>query len=204
MKKQLVFAAVFCFVIFGLGFAGSARAENVYYYGDSIGNVVVTPSDLGVDSVGTLPTSPFYFFKEWKRGLTRLFTFDSVAKAQLELNITNQIAAEVLEVAKAYDACAANALGGGKSCKPEDKVGAVKNALQNFTNAQERLNFRITTINGTSNVVDSERFLKAVDEKTAKHAALLEQVSARMTFTRTGNCGAFCRQYEELQSFVDN
>lgn len=164
MNKQLVLPVVLGVIVFGLGFSPTAHAANNFAQGETLVHLTtITPSDLGVDSVGTLPTSPFYFFKEWKRGITRLFTFDSVAKAQLELNITNQIAAEVLEVNKA---------------NPDD-VGALKNALNKFTDAQERLRFRITTINGTSNVTDSESLLKAVDEKTAKHAVLLEQIVER-------------------------
>src|SRR3989344_2096576 len=101
MKRQLILAAVFSIIIFGSGSADRAFAVQ----GDPIPGVGVglegedesiTASDLGVDTVGPLPTSPFYFLKEWKRGITRLFSFDSLAKAQLELDITNQIAAEVL------------------------------------------------------------------------------------------------------------
>src|SRR3989344_3214495 len=167
MKKQVVLAAVFSIVFFGFGSSNFALALGEPIPGIDI---VVCPScnitayDLGVDSVGTLPTSSFYFFKEWKRGIARLFTFYAIAKAELELNITNQIAAEVLEVAKTSSAV---------------NYTGLERALQNFTDAQERLRFRITTINGTSNIVDSERFLKAVDEKTAKHAVLLEQLTEK-------------------------
>ena len=105
MKRQLILAAVFSIIIFGSGSADRAFAVQ----GDPIPGVEVglegedesiTASGLGVDTVGTLPTSPFYFLKQWGRGFTRLFTFGSIAKAQLELNITNQIAAELQEVAK--------------------------------------------------------------------------------------------------------
>ncbi|OGG56366.1 hypothetical protein A3D71_01600 [Candidatus Kaiserbacteria bacterium RIFCSPHIGHO2_02_FULL_55_20] len=167
MKKQLVLAAVFSIVFFGFGSSNFALALGEPIPGIDIvvcPSCNITASDLGVDSVGTLPTSSFYFFKEWKRGIARLFTFYAIAKAELELNITNQIAAEVLEVAKTSSAV---------------NYTGLERALQNFTDAQERLRFRITTINGTSNIVDSERFLKAVDEKTAKHAVLLEQLTEK-------------------------
>jgi len=169
MKRQLILAAVFSIIIFGSGFADRAFAVQ----GDPIPGVEVglegedesiTASGLGVDTVGTLPTSPFYFLKQWGRGFTRLFTFGSIAKAQLELNITNQIAAELQEVAKTSSTI---------------NYTGLERALKNYTDAQERLNFRITTINGTSNIVDAAKLLEDVDEKTAKHVELLQKLAER-------------------------
>jgi len=177
MKKQLALPVLLAVLLFGFAFPNSALAvagepiAGVDVNLGSNGGGLMVSSDLGVDSVGTLPTSPLYFLKEWKRGITRFFTFDSVAKAQLELNITNQIAAEVLEVAKTSSTV---------------NYTGLERALQNYTDAQERLRFRITTINGTSNIVDSERFLKQVDEKTALHAALLQQLDANTDSSTPG------------------
>lgn len=55
----------------------------------------VSPADLGLPIPGVLPSNPFYFFKEWKRGIRRSLTFDSVKTTQLELNILNERAAEI-------------------------------------------------------------------------------------------------------------
>lgn len=140
----------------------------------------ITPADLGITDVGTLPDSSFYFLKEWGWGFKRFFTFDPIAKAELELKITNVKAAELLEVEKAYDACVANALGGDKTCKPGDKVGAIKKALENYTNAQERLITQVAK--PTHNPTDARvvELLKNIDEKTALHVALLEQLSQKI------------------------
>ena len=44
---------------------------------------IITSDDLGVFDPGILPTSRWYFFKEWGRGIQRVFTFNAVAKAAL-------------------------------------------------------------------------------------------------------------------------
>ena len=129
----------------------------------SVSMSTVTYTGLERADVGTLPTSPFYFLKQWGRGITRIFTFGSLPKAQLELDITNQIAAELLEIHNA---------------NPDD-AKTLEKALANFTNAQERLNFRMSAVNKTPNGTDSEDLLRDVDAKAAKYATLLEQVAER-------------------------
>lgn len=166
MKKQFILVAIFSFIIFGFGFTNSAQALSDPIPGIDIvvkpnqGGIAITSSDLGVDNVGTLPNSRFYFLKQWGRGIERLFTFNPVAKAELELTITNQIAAEMLTVEKA---------------NPDD-TSAIKKALENYTNSQERLNMRIGKLPATTNP-NVEKLLKNIDEKTAKQASLIEQLT---------------------------
>src|SRR3989338_4474120 len=58
----------------------------------------ITTADLGVDNPGMLPTNPFYFVKEWGRGIKMIFTFNKVSKAEYALKVVNQKAAEALKV----------------------------------------------------------------------------------------------------------
>jgi len=57
--------------------------------------VAISPTDLDLPAPGVLPSNPFYFFKEWKRGLKRTLTFNSIKTARLELDILNERAAEI-------------------------------------------------------------------------------------------------------------
>lgn len=172
MKKQFILVAVLSFIILGLGFINFVEAiGGVPISGTPIGlegepsiSIDIKDYNLGITNVGTLPTSNFYFLKKWKRGITRLFTFGSVAKAQLELNITNQIAAEVFEVEK----------------ENPDNIKAIGNALQNYTKAQDRLNIRIAGLSDTSSNPNIASLLKEVDDKTSKHIALLEQLNTEL------------------------
>lgn len=167
MKKQFILGIVFGAVVlsFGLSFLNSVRAGEPIdgvdtKLGKNLGGLMVS-SDLGINNVGTLPTSNFYFFKEWSRGIQRFFTIDSVAKAQLELNITNQTAAELLVVDE----------------NNPNNAGVLEKAYQNYTKAQERLIARLTALQETSTNPKVADLLKKVDEETAKHAVLLDQIN---------------------------
>lgn len=123
----------------------------------------MTVTELGVENPGTLPTSPFYFLKEWGRGLERLFTFNSVKKAELELRITNEKAAEALKV---------------QETKPDD-AEALTIALENYTGAGERLQARLAKLKETSENPNVEKLLEKLAEQTLKHAILLNQLAER-------------------------
>ncbi|MDO8483282.1 MAG: DUF5667 domain-containing protein [bacterium] len=123
----------------------------------------ITPADLGIQNSGTLPTSRLYFLKEWRRGLTRLFTFNATSRAELELRITNEKAAEALKV---------------EEIKPDDGEALV-NALENYTKAQENLRMRLIDLEETSENPRVEKLLEQLNEQTLKHAVLLDQLAER-------------------------
>ncbi len=120
-------------------------------------------TDLGVENVGTLPSSHFYFFKEWRRGIQRIFTFNKTAKAELELSITNEKAAEILGV---------------EQSEPDNSL-ALQTAITNYAQAQVRLKDRLAEVEGDSNDTGVARLIEKVDSKTQKHLFLLLQVSGR-------------------------
>ncbi|MFA5821083.1 MAG: Ig-like domain repeat protein [Candidatus Gracilibacteria bacterium] len=132
--------------------------------------ITMTASDLGVKDVGILPTSNLYFLKEWGRGFSRFFTWRATSRVKLELEITNQIAAELLKVEAFFP--------NGVGVPGANDLTALKNALENYTKAQERLNMRIGKLPAISNP-NVGKLLKEVDEKTAKHAGLLEQLTGK-------------------------
>ena len=121
------------------------------------------PADLGITDVGTLPTSTWYFFKEWGRGLERFFTFNQVKKAELELRITNEKAAEALAV---------------QTAKPDD-AGALTTALENYTKAAERLEARLVKVKETSENPNIAELLERLNDQTLKHALLFNQLAQR-------------------------
>ena len=185
--KKITFAVIFSLIIFGFGFTNSALAIgtqpiDITSLGDEVGVSLMASSDLGVDNVGTLPTSNFYFFKEWGRGFSRFFTFNATAKAELELKITNEKAAEALAVEKA---------------NPDDAEALTK-ALQNYTKAQERLNTRLLKLKDNSENPKVAELLKKVDEKTAKHAELLEQLVGKIA------TGTIVNDDTDVSKILDN
>ena len=165
MKKNLslsIIVTALAGVIF-LSTATATLAAKGIVKGIGSGGGSITVSDLNVGSVGALPTSTWYFFKEWGRGLEQFFTFNSIKKAELELRFTNEKAAEALKVQEE---------------KPDD-ASALATALLNYTNAEERLQVRIAKLKETSENPDMEKLLEKLDEQTLKHANLLNQLAER-------------------------
>jgi len=129
--------------------------------GGSAGSITV--SDLGITDVGTLPSSKWYFFKEWGRGFERFFTFNLVKKTELELRITNEKAAEALKVQLDNPVDA-----------PELAI-----ALENYTKAAERLQARLAKLKETSENPNVGKLLEKLNEQTLKHAILFNQFAVR-------------------------
>ena len=123
----------------------------------------VTNADLGVEDPGLLPTNPFYFFKEIGRGLQRAFTFNTVAKTELELKIASEKAAEAKKVAQ------------------EDPANerAIARAMLNYERAQERLRARLESLRETSENPNIDRLLDAIAQRQIVHEKLLEGLEAK-------------------------
>jgi len=124
---------------------------------------MILSTDLGVGDVGTLPTSSFYFFKEWKRDISRMFTWNALSRVELELRITNEKAAESLKV---------------EEKNPRD-ANALAIALKNYLGAEDLLQKRLTQMKDTSENPDVEKLLKKVDAQTLQHALLLNQIAEK-------------------------
>ena len=129
----------------------------------------ITTADLGIQNPGTLPTSPFYFFKEWRRGIQGLFTFNKVAKAELEAKFSNEKAAELKVV---------------QEQRPDDER-AIGRALSNFQRSQERLRVRLEKVQDSSQNPNIDKLLDKVVTKSVLHEKLLEEVQARNEGTET-------------------
>jgi hypothetical protein len=73
--------------------------------------------DLGVSEPKILPGNPFYFLKDWVRGIRLFFAFSPVKKAELRLKIANE---KLVEVQKLVE------------LKKDPKL--IEKALENFQN----------------------------------------------------------------------
>ena len=118
----------------------------------------VTSADLGVQDPGLLPTHPFYFLKEIGRGLRRAVTFNGVAKTELELQITNEKAAEAKKVAE----------------QNTSDARGITRALLNYERAQERLRARLENLRETSENPNIDRLLNQITQRAIVHEKLLE------------------------------
>ncbi|MEK7478509.1 MAG: DUF5667 domain-containing protein, partial [Patescibacteria group bacterium] len=87
----------------------------------------VTTKDLGVSDPGMLPGNPFYFLKEWGREVKISFSFKAVKKAETQLQIVNERAAEIKKL---------------KDLLPASNKSFVK-SLDNYQKSIDLLNERI-------------------------------------------------------------
>jgi hypothetical protein len=60
----------------------------------------VSAQDLGISEPKVLPDSPFYFLKNWGRGIRLFFAFNPGAKAQLRLKFANEKIVEAEKLAE--------------------------------------------------------------------------------------------------------
>ncbi|MDI6603311.1 MAG: DUF5667 domain-containing protein [Patescibacteria group bacterium] len=58
----------------------------------------VQPQDLGISEPKLLPDSPFYFLKNWARGIQNLVTINPVKKAELRMKFANEKLMEVKKI----------------------------------------------------------------------------------------------------------
>lgn len=163
MKKYIISLVLALGVFVGFGAVLYAESPSVGAVGASSENKMMTSVDLGVADVGTLPTSKLYFWKEWKRNLSRAFTWDPLKEAELELRIANEKAAEVLTVEEANPA----------------NQKAIELALKNYANAHDRLQMRIIAVKGGSDERNAEMLLEKLDKQSLTHATLFGQIATR-------------------------
>ena len=102
--------------------------------------------DLGVENVGLLPSNPFYFLKEWGRGVRKFFIANAVRKAELELEIVNEKAAELEKLA---------------AIAPNNKTG-IAGALNNYSIAAANLTARLDSFTETTPHPNAARLVNAV------------------------------------------
>lgn len=126
---------------------------------------IITSADLGVNNAGILPTSPWYFLKEWARNIRKFFTFDLVKKAELELKFANEKAAEILKVAESN-------LKEAESKREQ----ALKKAIENYQKSQQRLKENLSKLEESSKNPNIEKLISRVDERMEKHLELLNQI----------------------------
>ena len=121
--------------------------------------------DLGVENVGLLPSNPFYFLKEWGRGVRKFFTSSSVRKARLEFDVVNEKAAE---------------LGRLVEITPNNKVGLVA-AFDNYTLAVGNLEARLTGFTETVTNPAVSQLVGDILSRSIQHRNLFDQLDFKFS-----------------------
>jgi hypothetical protein len=110
------------------------------------------------ERVGLLPGNPFYFLKEWRRGLSRLFTRDPIAKTELEIKIIDERGAEIERLEE-------------KNASQR----ALERALANFEKSRMRL---AETLMNLPSIEVNPRVSEVIDEIAKRTVRQVEMITA--------------------------
>jgi len=121
------------------------------------------PQALGLNRVGLLPTSPFYFLKEWWRGLRVGWTRDPVKKSEVQLRILSEKMAEAEAIAQ-------------KGLKPE----VLEKAFSNYEDSMNKLKTRLEAVKETSENPNINRILDGIAEAEIRHFEILDKILERV------------------------
>ena len=163
MKKTLILAL---FIVLAAGLNVnyiSAQGTSAERTSATTSVSEITSSDLGVENPGILPTSPFYFLKNWGRTIRRTITINPVKKANLELEIVNQQAAEINQM---------------KEVSPE-RIDFITEAAENYQSNIERLKTRLDELKETNKNPNVDALLEKLADRSVKHQQLFDELKKK-------------------------
>jgi len=120
---------------------------------------ISVPKALGLKKLGLLPTSPFYFLKEWWRGWKVGWIRDPIKKSEAQLQILSEKLAEAEEVAQG-------------TTKPE----VLEKAFDNYANAMDKLKTRLEGLKETSENPNIDKLLDKITEAEIRHSEVLDKI----------------------------
>lgn len=120
----------------------------------------LTLQDLGVEQAGILPSNPFYFFKSWGRSIRQTFTFAELSRAELQLDILNEQAAEVKKLSEINP----------------DKLEGFERAVKNYIDSATALKLRLVNIKPSAG---NAKFLDLLLDRALKHKEILDGLLGR-------------------------
>ena len=165
VRRILVFA-----LTIGLVFSFSAvtfAEDNVGTTTEDIDDTTTTEEIVediqGEDAHGILPTNPFYFFKEFSRGIRRFFIFNPVRRAEFELDVLEE-KAEELEIVE--------------SLSPEN-INALNRAIENYDENVDRLRENLERLSEESDNPNIDELLERLNERMDRHNELFDELIER-------------------------
>ncbi len=123
----------------------------------------ITVDGSGIENPGLLPTSPFYFLKEWGRAIQKVFTFNPVRKAELELEDANQRAAEIKKL---------------EEVAPQN-IEAIGKAIDRYKGKVDSLKARLTSLKETVQNPNVDKLLDKLTERSLRHIELFENLKLK-------------------------
>ncbi len=124
---------------------------------------------IAEDAPVILPTNPFYFAKEFARGVRMFFTFGKINKAKYELQITDEKAQELKQV---------------ENLAPQNTKG-IERAISNYSDNVASLKTRLEALKDTSQNPNVDSLLNDLNSRAASHDAIFEELKNKNTEIKT-------------------
>lgn len=161
--SKLCLALVTCFL--GIGLFVFAQEAPLPEVTEAVNlDEDIQPEDLGVGEPRILPDSPFYFLKNWGRGIQSFFTFNPVKKAELRLKFANEKLMEVKKIVQ-------------KTQNPE----IIKKATENYQQEVERIKNQVEKIKEKARENPQvETFLDKFIHQQILHQKLLQKLETQV------------------------
>jgi hypothetical protein len=162
MKKLVLFLLIFALVN-GLGVNYIFAEESLNSENETtttlINEDLSVSEALGLKNVGLLPNSPFYFLKEWWRGIRIGLTRNPVDKGEAQLQILSEKLAEAETLAQK-----------GVS------IEVLEKAFENYSTAMDRLRNRLEGLDDTLENPNIDRILDKITEAEIRHQEVFDKI----------------------------
>jgi len=165
--KKIILSLLICSLLSGFSanliFAEETTTTTVADTTTTTIEEMTVPEALGMKKVGLLPTSPFYFLKEWWRGWKVGWIRDPIKKSEAQLQILSEKLAEAAEIAR-------------RAPKPE----VLEKAFDNYTSAMDRLKDRMEGLKETSENPNIDKMLDRITQAEIRHSEVLDKILERV------------------------
>jgi len=155
--KLILITSIICIGL-GIGLIGIADESSVAEDVNLDENVQA--QDLGIEEPNILPDSPFYFLKEWGRGIQSFFTFGQLKKSELEQKFANEKLIELKALVE-------------KNGNPK----ILEKAIEKYGKAMEKI--KAATDKIKENAAENEEVNKFLD-KFIRHQLLHERILEKL------------------------
>ncbi|MDD5711002.1 MAG: DUF5667 domain-containing protein [Candidatus Colwellbacteria bacterium] len=152
--KSILVVTLACSMILSVVAVVSAQEE------PTVDTATIT-EEVANEDPGLLPGNPFYFLKEWGRGVQRFFISDPIKQVEFELKITTEKGEELEKVAEL------------------NRQEAIEKAFKNYEKAMTALQEKLGELEGLSNNPGANELLQKIAENTERHEELFQNLTIR-------------------------
>ena len=161
MSNKLILISLIVCLSLGIGLTALAQETTPQ---EVVEDETVEPEDLDTKEPKLLPDSPWYFIKEWGRGIQSFFTFGSLKKSALEQKFANE---RLMELQKLTE----------ENAIPE----ILKKATEKYERALEKIKTRTEKIEEkAAENEEVEKFLDKFTKHQLLHQKILEKLETQV------------------------